>query len=372
MTTRSAITEVRVGKGLRSVNAVRSVTKQLSPGQRNKRRVVRPPLESSAMNAAARTDRPTALLQVLSRSDRFQIRDHAHFEGACRGTLIHATFDAHTLDIPPLEEVVLLAANAYHLKHAMFDFGWGLRDHFSSHPHPLHVFPAGHPYRWEKDGWADVTLLTLDAGGVGAMLDELGVRSGPDCLWELSGGGFANPLVYHAMESFRREAAGGSPRLLVDSFCALIVNELAQQRPSRQPRSATLRKLPAGTLARVAGHVHDHLAQDLSLDELARVAGLSRFHFLRSFKASTGSSPLQYVTERRIAQAKRLLAESDLAMPQIASCCGFASADAMARAFRRAEGVSPRGYRADAGRARPDLERWPTGRKGKRPSEEGL
>lgn len=305
------------------------------------------------MNASGRADRPTSLLQVLSESDRFQIRDHSRFEGACRGTLIHATFDAHTLEIPSLDEVVLLAANAYHLRHALFDFGWGLRDHFSSHPHPLHVFPAGHAYRWEKDGWADVTLLTLDATGVGAMLEELGVRSGPDCLWELSGGGFANPLVYHAMDSFRREAAAGSPRLLVDSFCALIVNELAQQRPSRQPRAVTLRKLPVGTLARVAGHVHDHLAHDLSLDELAQVAGLSRFHFLRCFKASTGASPLQYVTDRRIAQAKRLLAEGDLAVPAIAVSCGFGSADAMARAFRRAEGVSPRGYRAAAGRPRP-------------------
>jgi AraC family transcriptional regulator len=292
-------------------------------------------------------DSPGSLLEVLSRAEQFQVRHVAPFQGTCAGSLIHCTFEAHTIEIPPLNEVVLLAANAYRLKRALFDFGWGYRNHFSSHPHPLHLFPAGNAYRWNKDGWADVTLLTLDAASVAGLLQELDIDRGADCLWELSQGGFASPLIYHAVGNFLREASQNCPRLLVDSFCTLIVSELARQRPSRQPRTGSSRKLPYATLARVIDHVQGHLAADLSLDDLAGVAGLSKFHFLRCFKASTGASPLQYVTDLRLAQARRLLAGSQRPMTEIAAACGFAGTDQLARAFRRAEGVSPRSYRAD-------------------------
>jgi AraC family transcriptional regulator len=302
-------------------------------------------------------DSPGSLLQVLARAEQFQVRQVAPFQGTCAGSLIHCTFDAHTIEIPPLNEVVLLAANSYRLKRAMFDFGWGYRNHFSSHPHPLHLFPAGHAYRWNKDGWADVTLLTLESASVEGLLGELGIDRGADCLWELAQGGFANPLIYHAVGNFMREASQDSPRLLLDSFCTLIVSELARQRPSRQPRS-TARKLPYATLARVISYVQEHLASDLSLDELAGVAGLSRYHFLRCFKASTGASPLHYVTDLRLAQAKRLLAGSKLPMGEIAAACGFGGADQLARAFRRTEGVSPRSHRAaSGGRARVETAR---------------
>lgn len=296
-------------------------------------------------------DRPGSLQQILARSEQFVLREVAPFRGTCAGSLIHCTFDAHAIDVPPLDEVVLLAANAYRLKRALFDFGWGFRNHFSSHPHPLHLFPAHAAFRWNKDGWADVTLLTLESRAVDGLLRELGVDAGSEHFWALSQSGFANPLIYHAVDAFLREATHDCPRLLVDSFCTLVVSELARQRPTRRVNAPTDSKLPRATFARLIEYIQTHLDGDLSLDELASVAGLSRYHFLRCFKATTGTTPLRYVTELRLAQVKRLLSGGSKPLAQVAAACGFAGPDQLARAFKRAEGVSPRRFRSEMRRS---------------------
>jgi AraC family transcriptional regulator len=292
------------------------------------------------------------LANVLSRSPNFHLDQVTPLGGKCRGRLIHCTFEAHTVDIPPLDEVVLLAANQYRLKRALFDFGWGFRDHFSSHPHPLHLFPAGNAYRWLKDGFADVTLLALSATDLAALLDELGHRNSNDGLWELSQRGFANPMIYQAITQFMQQASLDCPQILVDSYCTVIANELARQWNTRAPTGPAVRKLPSGQLARLIDHIKEHLAHDLSLDDLAAQTGLTKYHFMRCFKASTGRSPLQYVTELRVAQARRLLETTALTMELVARQSGFSSADHLARVFGKATGLSPRAYRTALGEVR--------------------
>lgn len=288
------------------------------------------------------------LASVLSRSPNFHLDRVTPLAGRCRGTLIHCTFDAHTVEIPSMDEAVLLAANAYQLKRALFDFGWGFRDHFSSHPHPLHVFPPGSAYRWCKDGSADVTLLALSAADLGELLDELGYRNLQDGLWKLSQRGFANPMIYQALTQLMQQASLPCPQLLVDSYCTVIASELAQQWNARLPPAPAVRKLPTAVLARLIDHIKEHLAQDLSLDELAALTGFTKYHFMRCFKASTGRSPLQYVTELRIAHARRLLETSRLPMDMVARQSGFSSAGHLARVFGKATGLPPRAYRAAA------------------------
>ncbi|NCT98352.1 MAG: helix-turn-helix transcriptional regulator [Comamonadaceae bacterium] len=291
----------------------------------------------------------TPLASVLSRSPSYRLDQVTPLAGRCRGTLIHCTFEAHTVEIPPLDEVVLLAANEYRLKRALFDFGWGFRDHFSSHPHPLHVFPAGNAYRWCKDGYADVTLLALSAGDLNGLLDELGHRNPGDGLWQLSQRGFANPTIYQLVTQFMQHASSASPRLMVDSYCAVIANELGQQWGARGRAGPAVRKLPPAVLKRLIDHIKEHLTQDLSLDELAAITGFSKFHFLRCFKASTGRSPLQYVGDLRVAHARRLLERTALPMDAVARDSGFSGADHLARAFGKATGLSPRAYRTALG-----------------------
>jgi AraC-like DNA-binding protein len=85
--------------------------------------------------------------------------------------------------------------------------------------------------------------------------------------------------------------------------------------------------------------------RDLTLDELARAAGLSKFHFLRMFRASTGSTPSRYLSGVRVERAKGLLRRTELSVTDIALEVGFAEQSSFTRAFARREGVSPTGFR---------------------------
>ncbi|MEO9227988.1 MAG: AraC family transcriptional regulator [Devosia sp.] len=99
-------------------------------------------------------------------------------------------------------------------------------------------------------------------------------------------------------------------------------------------------------IRRAEAYVEQHLAADLSVDRLARVAGLSRAHFVRLFGASVGRAPSAYVWRRRIEQAERLLLATDATIEAIARNCGFADGNYFAKAFRRANGITPTEFRS--------------------------
>jgi AraC-like DNA-binding protein len=86
-------------------------------------------------------------------------------------------------------------------------------------------------------------------------------------------------------------------------------------------------------------------AQPISLDDAAREAGLSAFHFLRLFTGVVGVTPHQYLLRLRLRHAARLLADEERAITDIAFDVGFNDLSNFIRSFRRAAGVSPRGFR---------------------------
>jgi AraC family transcriptional regulator len=97
---------------------------------------------------------------------------------------------------------------------------------------------------------------------------------------------------------------------------------------------------------RAARFIRDHYQQPLTLAEMAAVADLSPFHFLRVFKAATGETPYRYLTKVRVDRARRHLARHELSITEIAHLCGFASPSRLTAAFRSETGMSPSGYRA--------------------------
>jgi AraC family transcriptional regulator len=103
--------------------------------------------------------------------------------------------------------------------------------------------------------------------------------------------------------------------------------------------------LPDNKLARVKEFVESSLDQDLTLESLAREAGYSRAHFLRMFRESTGTTPHQYVMQRRIAHAEELLSANHPGVAEIAVACGFSSQAHLTLAFRKQTGLTPAEYR---------------------------
>jgi AraC family transcriptional regulator len=92
---------------------------------------------------------------------------------------------------------------------------------------------------------------------------------------------------------------------------------------------------------------------NLGLGALAREAGLSRYHFLRTFQRLTGLTPHQYLLRGRLREAATRLATEPAKIIEIALDCGFGDVSNFNRAFHAEFGVSPRAYRSQVHRVRP-------------------
>ena len=102
--------------------------------------------------------------------------------------------------------------------------------------------------------------------------------------------------------------------------------------------------LAGGALRRVRAYIDDHIAERISLEELARQAGVSRFHFARQFRLSTGESPMGYLRRVRIERSKSILQSRDTTIAEVAAGLGFSDQSHFTRTFGRLVGVSPRSF----------------------------
>ncbi len=105
----------------------------------------------------------------------------------------------------------------------------------------------------------------------------------------------------------------------------------------------------AERLKTVLAWVAAHYAEDLSVADAAKTACYSPAQFMRFFRAGTGQSFVEYLTDLRLAEAARALAETAAPVAQIAAHCGFDSHAYFCRRFREKYGVSPRAWRAGHG-----------------------
>ena len=87
--------------------------------------------------------------------------------------------------------------------------------------------------------------------------------------------------------------------------------------------------------------IESHLADELTLDEIAGIAGISRFHMVRAFAAATGLSVMRYVRARRLSEAARALAGGAPDILTLALEVDYGSHEAFTRAFRDHFGVTP-------------------------------
>ena len=99
-------------------------------------------------------------------------------------------------------------------------------------------------------------------------------------------------------------------------------------------------------IQRGVDYIETRLDEDVELANVAKIAGISQWHFQRIFKALTGETLKTYVRSRRLAASLGRLLETDLRVLDIAVLAGFESQEAFARAFKKAFGLTPQKYRA--------------------------
>jgi AraC family transcriptional regulator len=143
----------------------------------------------------------------------------------------------------------------------------------------------------------------------------------------------------HAMAS-----ADGSSHLMADYLSRALAARLLtrSQTPSQGTTTPTLTQTQQ---ARVQDYIRAHLAHPIGLADLAAIAGTSQTAFARGFKRSLGTSPYRYLMQERIAQATRLLTNTQTPIAEIALACGFSHQEHLTRLFHRETGTTPAAYR---------------------------
>ncbi len=174
---------------------------------------------------------------------------------------------------------------------------------------------------------------------------------------------------------------GGRPRHIAASLLPLIKNfmresldkspgyPLVQEALSIQVATVLLRgigndcrigELPTGSneerLAQAVEFLETCYDEKISLQNLANLANMSRYHFLRSFRNYTGKTPYQYLTDIRIGRVKELLGASELTITEACNLCGFDYGNHFSALFKRLTGHSPREYRRLERMRRQDAE----------------
>jgi transcriptional regulator GlxA family with amidase domain len=103
--------------------------------------------------------------------------------------------------------------------------------------------------------------------------------------------------------------------------------------------------LPPKALRRVREYVMAHLEESISVQSLAAIVGLSRYHFARAFKQSEGVTPHRFLLQCRVRRAQELLAGTALSLSEIALAAGFSDQSHCSRRFRELVGLTPSKYR---------------------------
>src|SRR5581483_3400604 len=142
-----------------------------------------------------------------------------------------------------------------------------------------------------------------------------------------------------------RTAADGNSDLGLDEVGQVLAGrfvEIVSGKP-RKPASPTARDRRRAVEA--ALWIGDNSHAEIDLEQVAQMAGLSPFHFLRLFSGVLGVTPHQYLVRSRLRHAARLLSEDDIAVTDIAYDVGFGDLSNFVRTFHRAAGLSPTKFR---------------------------
>ncbi|XVU23280.1 helix-turn-helix transcriptional regulator [Actinoplanes sp. CA-054009] len=97
-------------------------------------------------------------------------------------------------------------------------------------------------------------------------------------------------------------------------------------------------------LRRVRDHIDRHSTEQIRLSDLSSLAGMSRFHLVRAFRATYGTTPIHYLSRRRIAHAQDLLRHANLTVTEVCMAVGFSSLGSFSSRFTELVGESPAAY----------------------------
>jgi AraC family transcriptional regulator len=218
---------------------------------------------------------------------------------------------------------------------------------FIYHKYEIVVTPAGVKSGWHWHARSKVIVITLQPkqlehftqSELGVLLSDAQLKNLPQFMDEdISQAGL------QLLEALKTETLGS--QLMFESLARVFLVKLIQKYGQMRNDQPEFRKgFTAKHYKRVLELVSNRYGETITLEDMAREAGLSPHHFSRLFKETIGKSPMQYVTAHRIEAAKKLMANSTNPMIDVALCCGFADQAHFSRTFKQLEGITPKEYR---------------------------
>ncbi|WP_245334717.1 helix-turn-helix transcriptional regulator [Bradyrhizobium mercantei] len=207
------------------------------------------------------------------------------------------------------------------------------------------IIPAGSQARWDIPGIVDVIQLYLPHTTLVRVAREANAPAPGDLLERT---GQPDPITSGLLMSAADVLDGNAA--LDALFRQQLTDILATRILAGHTGAPTtfvpiMGGLSPQALRRAIERLHSDSDADVSLAALASEAGLSRFHFCRAFKDSTGLSPHAWLRQHRLEQAMNMLRDTDASMVSIAAALGYASQTAFAAAFRKLTGETPSDWR---------------------------
>jgi AraC family transcriptional regulator len=210
------------------------------------------------------------------------------------------------------------------------------------------VIPEGSSSRWDIPKPVDVVQLYLPTTTLARVAREADTVSAVDLLERT---GHPDPITSRLLLSAADglEGNGALDTLFRHQLIDLLATRLlAAHTASPTTFQPTIGGLSPNVLLRAIERLRSDSDADVSLAALASDAGLSRSHFCRAFKESTGLSPHAWLRQYRLEQAMNMLRDTDTSIVSVAVELGYASQTAFAAAFKRSTGETPSDWRRGA------------------------
>jgi AraC family transcriptional regulator len=209
------------------------------------------------------------------------------------------------------------------------------------------LIPAGLAHRGQFEGVSEHLSIHLDPSLVAHAADAALLPGNIEVIEKYSEADSVISSVGAALFA-ELESEGLSGRLYAESLAnVLAVHVLRNYTTASIPPRPLTGGLSGQKLRMVTSFMTENYTRDLRLEELARIAGISRFHFAREFKKTTGTSPHQYLINLRIQRAKKLLTETKMPLVEVGLRSGFSHQSHFTRLFRRLTGATPQSYRSE-------------------------
>ena len=214
----------------------------------------------------------------------------------------------------------------------------------------LVVMAAGDCRSWRGSAPHSIRIR-IPTGLLAEAATEIGIKGGrmPELMDVFNTRDlFIGQLVPILVSELERPVHPAQP-LVIESISYALAGHLLRYYDAHKRQEQKITGLAPRTLSIVLSYIDEHAHEPIALDRIAAMANVSRFHFARMFKLSTGVSPMVYVEQSRIRKAQDLIKEGLLSLAAIAEAVGFADQSHFTRRFRLHMGCTPSHFAASLG-----------------------